>query len=69
MRNGFGYYVYNQSNQQRPPTLHSSLIVDPESTHLRLVEEGEWVEDEFKGRARMVSVQEFIKEVASFKHY
>ena len=52
MRNGWGRYVYCNIHKK------SSGVQNSNEQNLILIEEGEWVDDEFKGEAKKVTPQE-----------
>ena len=52
MRNGWGRYVYCNVHKK------SSGVQNSNEQNLILIEEGEWVDDEFKGEAKKVTPQE-----------
>ena len=63
MRNGWGYYVYNTQVGKQRPGLNRAVA----ETDL-VVEEGEWVDDEFKGKQRRVTLSDFLQNIATFKN-
>lgn len=54
MRNGYGRYVYNAAANASFASMASQQM-SGKGPALIVVEEGEWVDDEFKGEPREVS--------------
>ena len=56
MRNGYGRYVYNAAGNC---SFVSGTSANPKPAVQIVVEEGQWVEDEFKGEPREVDSDEY----------